>query len=215
MTPIPTTQLLDALNFRYATKAFDASKKISADTWAALEQSLILTPSSFGLQPWKFIVITDPALREQLVAHAWGQRQVADASHLVVMLAKTSMGEADVDKLIHRIVDVRGGPADALAGYKGMMMGSLSKATPEWVVDWAKKQTYIALGQFMAGAALLGIDTCPMEGFVPAKFDEILGLEGSGYTTSVLCPAGYRSSEDRYAELPKVRYLASDVIEHR
>ena len=215
MTPIATTQLLEALNFRYATKAFDASKKIAADTWAALEESLVLTPSSYGLQPWKFLILTDSALREQLVPHSWGQRQVADASHLVVMLAKTSMAEADVDRLLNRIVEVRGGTADALASYKGMMMGSLSKAAPEWIVEWAKKQTYIALGQFMAGAALLGVDTCPMEGFVGEKFDEILGLQGSGYTTAVLCPAGYRSADDRYAELPKVRYVASEMIEHR
>lgn len=215
MTPIAPNQLLDALNNRYATKAFDAAQKIPAGTWEALEQSLVLTPSSFGLQPWKFLVISDPGLREQLVQHAWGQRQVADASHLVVMLAKTSMGEADIDRLIHRVVDIRGGTADALASYKGMMMGSVTKATPEWIADWAKRQTYIALGQFMAAAALLGIDTCPMEGFVPAKFDELLGLAGSGYTTSVLCPTGYRSADDRYASLPKVRFAAAELIEHR
>ena len=215
MTPITTTQLIDALNWRYATKAFDPDNKIPAETWAALEESLVLTPSSFGLQPWKFLVITDKALRESLVPHAWNQRQVADASHLVVMLAKRTVGEADVDKLIHRIVEVRGGTADALAGYKGMMMGSLGKATPEFVIEWAKKQTYIALGQFMGAAATLGIDTCPMEGFVAPKFDEILGLTGTDYTTSVLCPAGYRSADDRYASLPKVRFKAEDVITHR
>ncbi len=215
MTPISTTQILDSLNWRYATKAFDASKTIPAETWAALEESLILTPSSFGLQPWKFLVITDKALREQLVPHTWNQRQVADCSHLVVMLAKKNMTEADVDQFIHRIAEVRGGTSDALAGYKGMMTGFFAKVTPDFIAGWAKNQTYIALGQFMGSAALLGIDTCPMEGFVPTQYDEILGLTGTDYTTSVLVPAGYRSPDDKYATLPKVRFEAKDVIEHR
>jgi nitroreductase len=215
MTPISTTQILDSLNWRYATKVFDATKTIPAETWSALEESLILTPSSFGLQPWKFLIITDKALREQLVEHSWNQRQVADCSHLVVMLAKKNMLEADVDKLLHRIVEVRGGTADALAGYKGMMMGSIGAAPPEYLAQWSKNQAYIALGQLMGTAALLGIDTCPMEGFVATKYDEILGLTGTDYTTCVLLPVGYRSSDDKYASLPKVRFEAKDVIEHR
>lgn len=215
MSPLSPTQLVDSLNWRYATKAFDPNKKIPVQTWAALEESLILTPSSFGLQPWKFLVITDKALRESLVPHAWNQRQIADCSHLVVMLAKKTVGEAEIDQLIHRIVEVRGGTADALAGYKGMMMGSLGKATPEFIIEWAKKQVYIALGQFMGSAAVLGIDTCPMEGFAAPKFDEILGLNTTDYTTAVLCPAGYRADSDKYATLPKVRFKTEDVIEHR
>lgn len=216
MTPIPDSQLLDALNWRYATKVFDAQKKIPAGTWSALEQSLVLTPSSYGLQPWKFLVITDKALRESLVPHAWNQRQVADASHLVVMAVKKSVTEADVDKFIHRIVEVRGGAADALAGYKKIIMGDVVQGERgKWAAEWAARQAYIALGQFMAAAALLGVDTCPMEGFVPTKFDEILGLEAQGLTAAVLCPAGYRSENDRFASLPKVRFAEGDVIEHR
>ena len=216
MTPIPSAQLLDALNWRYATKVFDTSKKIPADTWAALEQSLVLTPSSYGLQPWKFLILTDKKLREQLVPHAWRQRQVAEASHLVVMTVKRKMTEEDIDKLIHRMAEVRGGTADALMGFRKMMVGDVvSGERSQWVGEWAARQAYIALGQFMAAAALLGIDTCPMEGFEQAKFDEILGLAEEGLTTSVLCPAGYRSAEDRHASLPKVRFEAKDVIEHR
>ena len=216
MTPITPYQLLDALNWRYATKVFDAQKNIPADIWAALEQSLVLTPSSYGLQPWKFLVLTDKTLRESLVPHAWNQRQVADCSHLVVMCVKKTLSEADVDKFIHRIVEVRGGTADSMAGYKKMMVGDVVHGDRgKWVAEWAARQAYIALGQFMAAAALLGVDTCPMEGFVPAKFDELLGLDAQGLTAAVLCPAGYRSEDDRYAGLPKVRYAAHDVIEHR
>jgi nitroreductase len=216
MTPISTTQLLDALNWRYATKAFDPDKKIPAETWAALEQSLVLTPSSYGLQPWKFLVITDRALRESLVPHAWSQRQVADASHLVVMCVRRTMSEADVDRFIHRLAEVRGGTSDALAGFKKMMVGDVVHGErSKWAAEWAARQAYIALGQFMAACALLGVDTCPMEGFVPRKFDEALKLADEGLTAVVLCPAGYRAAGDAYATLPKVRFKREDVIEHR
>jgi len=205
--------ILSALNWRYACKVFDATKKIPIETWAALEQSLVLTPSSYGLQPWKFLVIQDAALRESLVPHAWNQRQVADASHLVVLTVKTEINEADVDAFLSRMVEVRGGSAESLAGFRQMLTGSLEQGY--MTKDWAKQQAYIALGQLMLSAALLGLDACPMEGFVPAKFDEVLGLEKEGLTTAVLCPVGYRSADDRYATLPKVRFEAGMVIEHR
>lgn len=213
--PMPTTpaDILTALNWRYATKVFDPTQKIPDDTWKALEESLILTPSSFGLQPWKFIVVQDQELREKLVAHSWRQRQVADCSHLVVMATKRAMNEADIDANLMRIAEVRGGTPDSLAGFRKMLMGTHEQGY--MTREWSKMQAYIALGQFMTACALLGIDTCPMEGFVPEKFDELLGLEAQGLTTAVLCPAGYRHADDRYASLPKVRFKHSDVIEHR
>ena len=210
MTTLTPSALLDSLNFRYATKQFDAAKKIEPAAWAALEESLVLTPSSFGLQPWKFLVVTDAEVRESLVPHAWNQRQVADASHLVVMAVRKTVDEAYIDQFLARIAEVRSLPVESLAGYRGMMVGCLGMMTP----DWAAKQAYIALGQFMLAAATLGVDTCPMEGFIPAQFDEILGLSEQGLTAAVLCPAGYRSAEDKYASLPKVRWAAGDVIAH-
>ena len=214
MSTISPSQIVDALQWRYATKVFDASKIIPADTWAALEESLILTPSSYGLQPWKFLIITDKALREKLVPFAWRQRQIVDASHLVVMAVRRDYGEADVDANMQRIAEVRGGTPDALMGFKNMIMKTVSSLSQKDQEQWAKCQAYIALGQFMAVAALLGIDTCPMEGFEAGKFDEILGLTARGLTTAVLCPAGYRSVDDRYAGLPKVRFKATDLVEH-
>lgn len=211
MPSTPPSAILEALAFRYATKQFDVERKIGDETWATLEQSLVLTPSSFGLQPWKFLVITDQAVREELVPHSWGQRQVADCSHLVVMAVRKSVDEAYIDKFIRRVAEVRGITAESLAGYRGMMAGSLAMMTP----DWAAKQAYIGLGQFMLAAALVGVDTCPMEGFVPAKYDEILGLGAEGLTTAVLCPAGYRAAGDKYAVAPKVRWETGDVIERR
>ena len=216
MPTITSVQLLDTLNWRYATKSFDPDRQIPADTWAALEQSLVLTPSSYGLQPWKFLVITDKPLRESLVPHAWKQRQVAECSHLVVMCVKKTMTDADVDRFIERMAEVRGGTPESLARFRNIVIGDVvTGERSRWIGEWASRQAYIALGQFMLGAALLGVDTCPMEGFVPPKFDELLGLANEGLTTAVLCPAGYRSSGDRYAALPKVRFRAADVIEHR
>jgi nitroreductase len=216
MTPIPASQLLEALQWRYATKVFDPNKKIPADTWEALEESLVLTPSSYGLQPWKFLVITGPALRESLVPHAYRQRQVADCSHLVVMAVKSRISEADIDRFLHRIAEVRGGTPDALMGFKRVMLGDVVHGERgKWATEWAVRQAYIALGQFMAACALLGVDTCPMEGFMPEKFDEVLGLAEQGLTTAVLCPAGYRDDSCRYAGLPKVRFKLEDMIERR
>jgi nitroreductase len=205
-----TTQ---ALEKRYAVKAFDPTKKIPTATWQEIEKSIVLTPSSYGLQPWKAIIIQDTALREQLVPHSWNQRQIADCSHLVVFITKKALSIDDIDSLIHRIVEVRGGTADALTGYRSMMTGAQEKGYMN--EDWAKKQAYIALGQLMLTAALHDVDDCPMEGFIPAEYDRILGLTDTGYTTAVLCPLGYRNDTDRYATLPKVRFSTEKLIEHR
>ncbi len=211
-----TEKILSALEWRYACKVFDPSRKIPVDQWAALERSLVLTPSSFGLQPWKFLVIQDAALREALVAPAWNQRQVADCSHLVVMATLKSMPESHIDANIQRMIEVRGGTPEALLGFRNMVAGFRQNGEREgWLRDWAKQQAYIALGQLMLAAALLEIDTCPMEGFVPEQFDEVLGLTGGPYSSAVLCPAGFRSADDKYAVLPKVRFEAEQVIEHR
>ena len=207
--------LITQLNWRYATKAFDPVKKIAAADWAALEQALILTPSSYGMQPYKFLVITDPAVKEKLVPASWNQRQPADCSHYIVFAARTANSVADVDEYMARIAEVRGGSADALGGFKKMLVadvvdGERGKAATEW----AARQAYIALGNFMTAAAVLGIDTCPMEGFVPTQYDEILGLREKGLTAAVACAAGYRAAEDKYAALPKVRFPASKLIVH-
>ena len=216
MSSVSSTQIIDALQWRYATKAFDPKRKVPADLWAQIEASLVLTPSSFGLHPWKALVITDPVLREKLVPYAWNQRQVADASHLVVFASKRTVTEVDIDRFLQRIAEVRGGTADALMGYRSFMVGDLitgERAT--WIREWAARQAYIALGQLMTTAALLGLDACPMEGFIPPELDRLLDLEKDGLAAVVLCAVGYRSGEDRYAELPKVRFEAAEVIEHR
>lgn len=215
MTPIPDSQLLAALDWRYATKKFDPTKKIPADTWATLERSLVLTPSSFGLQPWKFIVVTNPAVRDKLLAASWKQAQVTDCSHHVVFAMRKGVDEAFVDKFFARQMEVRGDTPESLAGYRGMMKGFVKNVTANGQLDqWATRQVYIALGQFMAAAALLGVDACPMEGISPAAYDEALGLAGTDFATVVACAVGYRAADDKYATAAKVRFPASEVIEH-
>jgi nitroreductase len=210
---IASSQLLDALRWRYATKAFDAKRKISAEVWSVLEESLVLSPSSFGLQPYRFLVIHDPATRERLLPHAWGQRQVVDASHFVVFAARTSVTEAEIDTFIAHISRTRGVIPESLASYRGMMTGMLlSDGFKPMVPHWTARQAYVALGNLLTSAALLGVDACPMEGFVPAEFDQVLGLPAQGLAAVVCCALGYRSTEDKYAVTPKVRFPKSDLL---
>ena len=216
MSTIPGESLLQQLNWRYATKKFDATKKISAADWAVLEEALILTASSYGLQPWKFIIVTDPALKAKLRYASWNQSQVEDCSHLVVFAAKQDITETDLDRFIARTAEVRGSTVESLAGYKGFMMGDLVKGARHAVIhEWAARQTYIAMGNLLTSAALLGIDACPFEGIEPAKYDEILGLKGTGYATVSACPVGYRADDDKYASAPKVRFAAKELIDRR
>jgi len=208
---------LDAqMRWRYATKKFDTERKIPAETWAALEHSLVLAPSSFGLQPWKFVVVTTPTVKEELMRSSWGQAQVRDCSHLVVFAARKPMTEADVHRYLDRIVHVRGVTRDSLAGFQKGMLAFLERPPEGLSLDeWAARQAYIAIGTFMTAAASIGIDTCPLEGIVPARYDQILDLPKLGYHTIVACAAGYRAADDRYATVPKVRFATEDVILHR
>lgn len=207
--------LLSALRWRYATKQFDPSRAIPDPTWSALEESLVLTPSSFGLQPWKFIVVKDPAVRAALQEKSWNQAQVTQASHFVVLAARTDNSSADIEAWIACLAEATGKtPADfemlhgMITGFNGMMDVSQRH-------EWNRRQVYIALGQLMTAAAVLGVDTCPMEGIDPAAYDSILGLEGSGYATVVACALGYRDPADKYASTPKARFPRERVLEER
>ena len=216
MTPMTGSALIQQLKWRYATKKFDATKRIDPATWSALEEALVLSPSSYGLQPWKFLVVTDPALKTKLRAVSWNQAQVEDCSHHVVFLVKKDLGLPEIEHYVDRVAEVRGVSRESLAGYRGYMVSDLAEGPrAKTINEWAARQVYIALGNFMTAAAVLGVDTCPMEGLVPAKYDEILGLEDSGWATLCACPAGYRAADDKYADAPKVRFPWEEVIEHR
>jgi len=215
MNAISTHQLLEALQWRYATKVFDAARKIPANVWQTLERALVLTPTSYGLQPYRFLVIDNPAKRAELLPHSWNQKQVVDASHFVVFAARTRMTEADVTRLIQRTSDVRKIPAESLNFYRDMMLGDVVNGPRgKNSQEWATRQAYIALGNLMTCAALLGVDACPMEGLVPTEYDQVLGLAGGDYATVVACALGYRAATDKYAALTKVRYETPELVQH-
>jgi nitroreductase len=213
MNPIKGEQLLTQLNWRYATKKFDPTRKISPEDWAALETALILSPSSYGLQPWRFIVITDQKTREKLLPATWNQRQILDCSHYLVFAVNTKVTEEHIDKHIARTVEIRGGTADGLSRFREAMVGDVVTGDRGAIAQqWATHQAYLALGNFITSAALMGVDTCPMEGFEPEEYDRILELPSKRLASVVCCAAGYRAPDDKAATLKKVRFPREQVI---
>jgi len=206
------SQIQSALNWRYATKLFNASKKLSEADLTALLTAIQLTPSSMGLQPWKIYVVTNQAVREKLKAAAWNQSQVTDASHLLVFAARKNLDKSYVETYIKKVAEVRHQTEEELARYKQMITGTVASRTIESIKIWNTAQTYIALGILLESAALMKIDTCPMEGFDPAQFDTILELNTTDYTCVVVAAVGYRSDADKYAHAPKVRFEKKDII---
>ena len=214
MTTTPD-KLLAALRWRYATKRFDPARKIPAATWDAIEESLVLTPSSFGLQPWKFIVIQDPLIRANLAPESWRQPQVTEASHYIVLTARNDLDATDIEAWMTRLAEIQDGTLESVAPLRGVIEGFAQAMSHEERHAWNIRQTYIALGQLMASAAVLGIDACPMEGISTDGYDQVLGLATTGYATVVGCALGYRAADDRNATLPKARFDRSRVIVHR
>ena len=211
-TTITAEQLLQQLRWRYATKQFDPTRKVSETDWAALEEATLLAPSSFGLQPYQLLVVRDPALRKRLQLAAFNQAQIVDASHLVVFAAKSNLDEASIDTYLQRITQVRQVPAAKLAVFREMLINSVVKGMDDGArLAWARHQTYIALGILLSSAALRAIDACPMEGFDRGQFDEILGLPQKGLAATVLATVGYRSATDPYSLFPKVRFPKEQV----
>jgi nitroreductase len=207
-------ELIEKLKWRYAVKKFDSKKKISDTDWKTLEESLILTPSSYGLQPWKFIVIQDPETRKRLTPHSWNQTQVEDCSHFVVFASRVEMDNSYLDLFFNTLSKVRGTPTESFDGYRKAIVSDLQHGQrSKMIPEWATRQVYIALGNLMTCAAMLNIDTCPMEGIIPAQYDEILSLSSSKYRTAVACAVGYRSIEDKYASAKKMRFDREHIIQ--
>jgi nitroreductase len=213
MNPVPASTVLEALQWRYATKQFDPQRRISESDWKVLEQAMVLAPSSFGLQPWRFVVVERDEIRRQLPAMSWGQTQPLEASHYVVFAVRQGLSVADVDRFVDRIAEVRGVARETLEGYRGMMLTTHRAASEQgWLDAWSSRQVYLALGQVMTAAALMGIDTCPLEGIEVARYNELLGLPSEGFSALCGLALGYRAASDRYAQLPKVRFPAESVI---
>lgn len=206
--------ITDALQFRYATKHFDPSKKISDADWKELLESFRMTASSYGLQPWKFIVVESPELRKKLTPISWGQPQIEACSHLVVLTHLKKMTPAYIDHYLETISEIRHTPIEKLSVFKSYMEKDLINGPrASQISDWASRQVYIAMGTFLLAAALKKIDTCPIEGIEAAKYDEALGLTITDYQTVAVIAAGYRSADDASQNYPKVRFSAEEVIQ--
>lgn len=211
-----STEVNAALLWRYATKRFDPTRTIPSDLWHTLENTLRLAPSSFGLQPWHFVVVRNPLLRKELQAHSWNQPQIVEASHLVVLTSARSVDESYIDSFLRLTAESRGTSAENLAPYRNMIVSfvaALHKA--DAIEAWTTRQTYIALGMLLNCAAMLGIDACPLEGIDPSQYDRALGLSESNYSTRVACALGYRSPDDKTAQQPKVRFPSGQILSYR
>ncbi|WP_289055309.1 NAD(P)H-dependent oxidoreductase [Carboxylicivirga marina] len=204
--------IIEQLNWRYATKEFDASKKLTEEQLDLLLEATNLAPSSFGLQPFQMLVIENDDIKQQLKAAAWNQPQTTDASHLILFVIKTDLTDKDVDAFLKNISEVRNIPLDALAEYEKKMKGFVNQMPKEELLNWQAKQAYIAIGQLMVAAAVEGIDTCPMEGFDKNEFDKILQLKEKNLTSVVMAAVGFRSALDKYQHLPKVRKSLNEMV---
>jgi nitroreductase len=192
-------------NWRYATKKFDATKKVSEEDILTLKEALRLSASSYGLQPYKLIFVENPELRAQIQPAAWGQSQIVEASHLLVFANITNFGDTQIEAHINNMAETRGLPKDALQGYGDFMKSKISTLPEAQRNVWTSKQTYIALTNLLNAAAELNIDVTPMEGFEPEKVNEILGLTELGLNASLMATIGYRHADDATQHYTKVR----------
>ncbi|RAJ04001.1 nitroreductase [Chitinophaga skermanii] len=210
-----SNNILDQLTWRYATKKFDSERKIDEAQLDRILKATNLSASSYGLQPYKVLVIQDPAIREQLKAVSWNQSQITDASHLIVFARVDDLNDSHVDAFVHNIAVTRGVPESALEQYAGLMKGKVGhlNATEGATAEWTGKQAYLALGTLLTASAVEGIDACPMEGFDPAQYDEILGLKDKNLRTVVIAAVGYRAADDAFQHMKKVRKPLEEFIE--
>ena len=206
--------LIDKLQKRYATKKFDASRKLSPEQLDDLLSAVQLSPSSYGLQSYKVLVVEDPEIRRQLREAAHGQAQITDASQVIIFASETNIDERLVNKYIDNIAKTRHIGRHHLAGFENTMIGTVNHISGDQKIAWSHKQAYIALGVLLTAAAEMGIDACPMEGFEAGKFDVILGLKEKGLTVSVIAPIGFQAADDNYSNLPKVRRPKEELFIH-
>ncbi|RAR70795.1 NAD(P)H-dependent oxidoreductase [Flavobacterium aciduliphilum] len=206
------SQFNENAKWRYATKKYDATKKVSEADLATLKEAIRFSASSFGLQLYKVLIVENPEVRAQLQPASWGQTQIVDASHLLVFANQTTVTEADVDAYINNVAATRNMPLESLTGYGDYMKGAIANMPEEVKPIWTAKQTYIALSNLMNAAAELKIDVTPMEGFVPAQYNEILGLDILNLNAALVAAVGYRHEEDATQHYAKVRKSNDDLF---
>lgn len=206
------SEIVEDLRWRYACKKFDAERKLSDEEVEALLESLRLTASSFGLQPWKFFLVNNQELRKELTPACFGQKQVEEASHLIVMCAVKNVDESYVDEFVEEVAKTQEVDVSELEKFKKSLMYAVNRPE-EKKLEWAIRQVYIALGNLLTVCASMKIDSCPMEGFKPSQVDKILGLEDKGLKSVLLCPVGFRAKDDKYTLRMKTRFSKEKVVE--
>lgn len=212
---ISPEQYIDGLEWRYACKKFDPEARLEQPTWHALAESLRLSPSSLGLQLWKFVVVTNRELKDRLREVSWNQSQVEDCSHYVVLCSRRDATRRDVDRYLAQIEFTRRPSAEKLASSADFYTSYVEALAPEKMHAWLDCQVYIAVGFLLSAAAALRVDSCTIGGMDRAKYDEILGLDGTPYRSVVGVALGYRAKDDAYAREAKVRFPAGEVIDIR
>lgn len=197
--------IIDKLQWRYATKSFDATKLISEDKLNTIYEAFNLTATSYGLQPLKLVIISDKALQNDLVAASMNQQQVAQASHILVFCIETKVDKAYIENYFERVKSIRNTPDSILADFRDFLINDFENKTEEAIALWATKQAYLTMGNLMTVCAIEGIDACPMEGFEPSQYDTILDLKEKGLQSVLVMPVGYRAEDDMFAGFKKVR----------
>jgi len=197
--------IIDSLNWRYATKKFDTEKYVSEEKLAILKEAFTLTPTSYGLQPLKLLVLSNKELQKELVPHSFNQEQVAQASHVLVICIENTIDEAYIREHFENEKSIRGTSDEVIDSFRSFLINSFSSKKEGEVKGWATKQAYIALGNLLTVCALEKIDSCPMEGFLPEKYNELLNLKNKGLSSVLALPIGYRADEDMFSKFKKVR----------
>lgn len=203
---------LTKLNWRYAVQKFDPSKKLSSEQIEFLKQATRLSPSSFGLQPWKIYLVNNSEARTQIRAAAWDQSKVTDASHLFAIASRLTMTEDYIDEYLAETARIQNIPIENLAGFRQMIIGSITGKTPTELSDWNARQSYLALGFLLSACAENDIDAGPMEGFDSDAVSKIIGADIDGYKVRTLCAVGFRADDDSAAARPKVRFSMEKIL---
>lgn len=204
--------IIESLKWRYATKKFDPDKILDSKKLHTLKQAFNLTATAFGLQTITLVIVKDGTLRNQLLEAAYNQRQVVDASHLLVLCIKDTIMEDDVDDLFDNVGQLRNTPETILEPYRNNLKKMMQNKSQEEQQEWSVQQAYLALGNLLTVCAVERIDSCPMVGFDRAKFDGILGLDGKQLKSVLLLPVGYRAEDDMFSNFKKVRKKLEDAI---